>query len=59
MCVVKRVVVAKQRIYSTNRPDDASLLAQLRAVVKEENWLPSNAQDVAGRLFYTCFMGTK
>jgi len=36
---------------------NAEVLADLRKVVREEDFIPESAQDIANRVFHTCYMG--
>lgn len=40
------------------RAGDAQALADVRAIVRQADYAPTDARELASRLFYTCYMGT-
>lgn len=46
-------------VFAAVEDQNTMVLSDLRMLAKEANFTPRSPQDVAGKLFYTSFMGTK
>lgn len=45
-------------IYKCVQEGDANILNDLRRIVNDTTFTPESANDIANRIFYTCYMGT-
>lgn len=57
---VASIVASMARIIVTSIQNcDTKTLNDLRAVVKDDNFMPKNYQDIVGKLLVTSYLGTK